>query len=110
MEPTPPPRPAESPFILEKHYKNGAARAVPQGRYSLACHLRPCPYYVLTICVSLSTWDCLCIGLFVSLFLLSVFSPFFFSFFSDSDDERAENTNPSMVQIGRRVSVEKNNT
>lgn len=32
MEATPPPRPAESPFILEKHYKN--AHGPHQGRYS----------------------------------------------------------------------------
>lgn len=41
MEPTPPPRPAESPFILEKHYKNArAARAA--AKVVARQHLHPC--------------------------------------------------------------------
>ncbi|KYQ56306.1 hypothetical protein ALC60_04713 [Trachymyrmex zeteki] len=38
MEPTPPPRPAESPFILEKHYKNArTARAAPRSLLAGTC-------------------------------------------------------------------------
>lgn len=48
MEPTLPPRPAESPFILEKHYKNGAARAAPRSLLAGTC----IPVY---ICAQLCT-------------------------------------------------------